>query len=102
MAHNENDSAPKQIAEELLARDGDKALGIACEQWRRTEKLGDSTAADAWRRIARAIVLIELERLRRMLDETSEVTGAEKVMRRAAPTTKDVARGLRTLRGSLS
>ena len=68
MADNENDSSPKRIAEELLARDGDKALGIACEQWRRAEKLGDSAAADAWRRIARAIMLSELEHLRRMLD----------------------------------
>lgn len=101
MAHNENDSPPKQMAAKLLARDCDKALGIACEQWRRTEKLGDSAAADAWRRIARAIVLIELEHMRRMLDDTSEVTGSEKVVRRAVTTTKDVARALRTLRDSL-
>jgi predicted protein tyrosine phosphatase len=77
MADNENDSPAKQIAAELLARDGDKALGIAYEQRRRAEKLGDSAAADAWQRIARAIVLIELERLRRMLDETSGVTGSD-------------------------
>jgi len=77
MADNENDSPPKQIAAELLARDSDKALGIAWEQWRRAEKLGDSAAADAWRRIARAIALIELERLRHMLDETSGVTGSD-------------------------
>jgi len=64
MADNENDSPSEQIAAELLARDGDTALGIACEQWRRAEKLGDSAAAAAWRRIARAIVPIELERLR--------------------------------------
>ena len=90
MADNENDSPAQRMAEELVARDGDKALGIVCEQWRRAEKLGDSTAADAWRRIARAIMLIELERLRRMLDETSGVTGSEKVVRRAVTTTKDV------------
>ena len=35
-------------------------------------------------------MLIELERLRRILDETSGVTGSEKVVRRAVTTTKDV------------
>ena len=70
MADNESDSSRK-LAEAVLAQNSDNvltALRFARGQERLSKKGGDSAAADAWNRVARAIVLIELERIQRMLD----------------------------------
>jgi hypothetical protein len=70
MADNESDSSRK-LAEAVLAQNSGNVLAALCfarEQERLSKKGGDSAAADAWNRVARAIALIELERLRLMLD----------------------------------
>jgi len=61
----------RELAEAVLAQNSGNvlaALRFAREQERLSKKGGDSAAADAWNRVARAIALIELEHLRRMLD----------------------------------
>jgi len=69
MADNESDSSRK-LAEAVLAQNSDNvlaALRFAREHERLSKKGDDSAAADAWNRVARAIALIELERIRLML-----------------------------------
>jgi hypothetical protein len=70
MADNESDSSRK-LAEAVLAQNSDNvlaALRFAREQERLSKKGGDSAATDAWNRVARSTALIELERIRHMLD----------------------------------
>ena len=73
MTDNEDDErhSLREVAEAVLAHNSDNvpaALRFAREQERLSKKGGDSAAANAWNRVARAIALIELERIRRMLD----------------------------------
>lgn len=78
MADNESNSSRK-LAEAVLTQNSGNvktALRFAREQERLSKKGGDTAAADAWNRIARAIALIELESIRLMLDR-----GAGLVMR---------------------
>jgi hypothetical protein len=56
----------------LLGQLGDEAPKMMRQRIQIADKSGDRTSADAWRLIFKAMALIEIARLKRMLDEPSE------------------------------
>lgn len=66
------DGDARKMAETILGQLGDEAPKVARQRIQIAEKAGDGASADAWRRILKAMALIEIERLQRMLDEPSE------------------------------